>query len=319
MNIDDLVNWVILPTLKYPIFLYVTFCSPRAKTCLFFALYSLLVIVCNNLNLWYKCRGYEIWENLGGLDDPVALVTGGSHGLGQSIVLEILARYPRVKVLNLDLHPSLQENPRLEDLICDLGNYEALEHCLDNIKAQYGDRVSLIVNNAGMRAPYQDFGQQTIQNVFGVNAFAPARIMQKLIPSRRQCYVINVASTLGVLAPAKLSTYAASKAALMAFHNSYTTELNTKGISNIRTLLVLSGQLNTDMFGGFEPPRQFFAPVVNKQTLAKKIIDCSAIGQRGELCIPFYSNFAYLLMALPILPRAVLRKLSKMDDCLPQE
>ncbi|AQZ18324.1 TDA5 (YLR426W) [Zygosaccharomyces parabailii] len=322
MSIDKLIDWIIFPLLKYPIFLYLVLCPPQANVCLFLVCYSLLLIFCNNLNHWYKCKGNEDWQPLNEVEGATVLITGGSDGLGRSIVLEILARYPRVKVLNIDLQKSPQSNPRLVDIECNVGDIEALDHCLDRIKACYGDQLSLIVNNAGIRAPYQDMDQQqkdTIQNIFGVNTFGPIMIMQKLIPSNRQCYVINVASTLGVLAPARLSTYAASKAALIAFHNSYSSELSTNGMTKIRTLLVLAGQLNTNMFRGFEPPRQFFAPMVNKKTLANKIIDYSARGERGELCVPFYSNFAHLLMALPILPRALVRKLSKMDSCLPQE
>nr|CAI6436096.1 CBM_HP1_G0009530.mRNA.1.CDS.1 [Saccharomyces cerevisiae] len=49
-----------------------------------------------------------------------------------------------------------------------------------------------------------------------------------------------------------------------SFHQSYNFELqNENGVRNIRTLLVTPGQLNTEMFAGFKPPRQFFAPVID--------------------------------------------------------
>ncbi|GAV47579.1 hypothetical protein ZYGR_0H04250 [Zygosaccharomyces rouxii] len=322
MNVDNAVNWVVTPLLKYPVLVYVVFWTPNVKISLLLILYSVLLKICIALNKWYKCQGNEPWKSLEELENAVVLVTGGSHGLGRSIIMELLNRYKHVKVINLDLQKSPSADTRVLDIQCDLMSSAALVHCIDEIKIRYGDNLSLIVNNAGIRAPYQylkDSNEFSIQEVFAVNAFAPTRIIQELVPSNHQCYVVNITSTLGVLAPAKVSTYAASKAALIAFHNSYSLELSKLGISQTRSLLVLSGQLDTEMFGGFEPPLQFFAPVVDRRKLARDLIDCCERGQRGEICVPFYSNFAHLLMSLPLLPRNLVRKLSKMDDCLPQE
>ncbi|GAV52593.1 hypothetical protein ZYGR_0AG05840 [Zygosaccharomyces rouxii] len=322
MNVDDLANWIVLPLLKYPVLGYVAFWIPNTKIISLLILYSILLKTCISLNRWYKCRGNEPWKSLAEIESAIVLVTGGSHGLGRSIIIELLNRYEHVKVINLDLRRSSQTDVRIMDIQCDLRDSAALSYCIDQIKIRYGNRLSLIVNNAGIRAPYQylqDLNEVTIQEVFAVNAFAPTKIIKELVPSNRQCYVINIASTLGILAPAKVSTYAASKAALIAFHNSFSLELETLGISRTRSLLVLSGQLDTEMFAGFEPPRQFFAPVLDKRKLASNLIDCCERGQRGEICVPFYSNFANLLMSLPLPSRHLVRKLSRMDDCLPQE
>lgn len=322
MNIDDIVSWIVFPLLQYPVLVYIVFWTPSVKITLLLILYSVLLKVCISLCSKYKCQGSLPWKSLAEIESAIVLVTGGSHGLGRSIIMELLNRYKNIKVINLDLQQSPRTDIRIMDIQCDLKDTVALSYCINQIKIRYGSRLSLIVNNAGIRAPYQylkDSNELIIQDVFAVNVFAPIKIIRELVPLQHQCYVINIASTLGILAPAKVSTYAASKAALIAFHNSFSLELEMLGVSQTRSLLVLSGQLDTRMFGGFEPPLKFFAPVVNKQKLACNLIDCCERGQSGEICVPLYSNFAHVLMALPLFPRNLLRKLSKMDDCLPQE
>lgn len=287
--------------------------------------YSAFLEIVLKLNHWYKCRGKSRWKRLAELKDSRVVITGGSSGLGLSIVTEVLFRFPNVKILNVDLHHSPTSDDRLVDYICDLRNSRELEKVLNEIKTEYGDKIHLIVNNAGMRSGYvnlKKLKEDEMQKIFAVNALAPLRIIQELTPdegSQQQCYVVNISSTLGILAPAKVASYAASKAALIALHNSYNFELENKFVSNIRTLLVLPGQLDTEMFEGFEPPHQFFAPLVSKKKLAKMIIDCNDEGRRGNICAPFYSNFAHILMSLPYAVVSLLRKISKMDDCLPDD
>lgn len=324
MNIDAIVKWVICPLVRYPLIVFVVF-RIGSQWLLLLIVYSAFLEVFLRLNHWYKCRGEFKWKRLGELSDPKAIITGGSGGLGLSIVTELLSRFPNVKILNVDMHHSPKPDNRIVDYICDLRNSKEVENVLNEIKAEYGDKIHLIINNAGMRSRYvnlKNLKEHDMQEVFAVNALAPVRIIQELTPeesSQRQCYVVNIASTLGILAPAKVASYAASKAALIAFHNSYSFELESKAVSNIRTLLVLPGQLDTEMFGGFEPPHQFFAPLVGKKKLAKKVIDCSSVGQRGNIYAPFYSNFAHILMSLPYAVGSLVRKISKMDDCLPDD
>lgn len=274
-------------------------------------------------NSSYKCRGSYRWKSLYEFKSCKVLITGGSSGLGQSIVKTILEAFPNVTILNIDVKASLETNDRLTDYICDLRDTQKLTLILNDIKANHGGEIRLLINNAGVRSEYEGFKNlksQDVHNVFAVNVMAPIKLIQELTPvegGQEQCYVVNIASSLGILSAAKAAAYAASKAALIGFHRSYTFELESRGVPNIRTLLVVPGQLDTDMFSGFEPPRQFFAPVLNTEKVAQKIIDCVEVGMRGDLSVPLYAKFAYLLMAMPYSVQTIVRKMSKMDDCLP--
>ena len=289
------------------------------------AVYTVLVNAFIIFNSYIKRSGQIKWKSLREFKNGIVLVTGGSKGLGQAIVLQLIQNYSNLTVLNVDICPSSMRDPRVKDLICDLSDEEEVISLLDILKRKYKDEIRLIVNNAGVRANFTDFDhmkRDNLDKVFKINTFAPLQFIQKLAPSKhstRQCYIINIASILGILTPAKIAGYAASKAALIAFHQSYSFELQDEGVENIRTLLVTPGQLNTEMFSGFNPPRQFFAPIVNVNSLATRIVRCCELGERGQLNMPFYCSFAHLLMCIPYSLQRIIRSFSCIDCCLPEE
>ena len=325
VNIDDLVRFVISTRFIIITFLCTLLTCRSLKLSLVPLLMHGLLQTLYKANLAYKCGGQFKWKSLLEFKSCKVVITGGSSGLGRSIVKNLLDTFPNVTILNVDMKTSPEANDRLIDYICDLRDSQALNATLKEIKVNHGSEIRLLVNNAGVRSRYEGFKElkcQDANDVFAVNSVAPMRFIQELTPhesSDEQCFVVNVTSSLGILSAAKAAAYAASKAALICFHKSYTFELESKGVSNIRTLLVVPGQLDTDMFSGFEPPRQFFAPVLDREKVAKKIVDYVELGMRGDLSAPLYAKFAYVLMAMPYSVQTIVRKMSKMDDCLPND
>lgn len=253
------------------------------------------------------------------------LITGGSHGLGFQITKQLLKEVKNVEIIILDLIAFPEDNDRVIFYHCDLSCKKQVTQTVDKIIKVHG-HIDVLINNAGMRCKYENLMEADISGIykiFQVNVISSIRIIQKLCPpvndSKRQFYVVNIASALGIISPAKIHTYASSKSALIAFHESWSFELESNGISNIRTLLVLPGQINTGMFGGFQPPNLFWAPLVESEHLAKKIVVSCIAGMRGEIYLPIYVNFMHLLKFAPYTLLCFVRKLSGMDDCLPLE
>lgn len=326
-NIDIVANYILCPVLKYPLFLLLPFWKVLPYyIILLSSFYTILSVSFSSINNLYERRafyGYD-WIEYDQLERPVGIITGGSNGLGKELIRKLLTKSNKIKIVNIDIIQDKDRDLPGSRVIfeqCNLANREEVTNVLQKLKTLYGNDICLIINNAGMRTPYSDFNQTDIGDVLKVmqiNCFTPCELMKQLT-STSQCYVVNIASTLGILSPAKISTYAASKAALISFHNSYTFELNVRSNQRTRTLLVITGQLNTQMFTGFEAPRQFFAPVVDSSELAKQIIDQSLVGRQGSIYVPFYSKFAYLLMSMPSIIQASARWFARIDTCLPSE
>lgn len=331
LNIDVLMYYLVLPFIKYPLFFLLPFKTIIPRQIIYIiSIYTIGVFCFSRFNSLFeeKIFSRQKWLQFDQLDSPIAVVTGGSNGLGKDIISILLTKSKKIKIINIDIRePSNDtlDSDRVVFQCCDLSNPLEVEKIIGDIKSRYKNQICLIINNAGMRSSYSEFNHirySELEKVMQINCYTPFKIMQELRPeqsSGAQCYIINIASILGILSPAKISVYAASKAALISMSNSLKFELNSQNSSNTRILLVITGQLNTDMFNGFKAPRQFFAPVVDTKQLANKIIDYSILGKQSVIYEPFYANFAYLLMSMPSCIQDILRWFSKMDTCLPTE
>ncbi|CAR22956.1 Tda5p [Lachancea thermotolerans CBS 6340] len=324
MNIDAIFNIFVLPLLRFPVVMVLIITSVTKHDFRGWlwptVAYSLLLNTAVVANNKFKRRGP--WVNLRKLENATCVVTGGSSGLGLAIIQQFISRIHNLKIVSLDVVPPKFTHPRLDFRDCDLSDPSSVDRVIKEIKKDYGE-VHVLVNNAGIRGKYQNFCElqkKDVNCVFQVNVFSPMRLIQLLSPKKaekRQFYAITIASTLGICTPARGSSYGASKAALISFHEAWTQELGDA--SNVRTLLVTPGQLDTAMFSGFEPPKQFFAPVVNPRELARQIVDKCSAGERGELSAPLYANFMGILRTLPYTAIYFARKASGMDSCLPVE
>ena len=132
--------------------------------------------------------------------------------------------------------------------------------------------------------------------------------------------IVTIASVLGKLGASHLADYTAAKAGLIAMHNSLRAELASRnaseGAENIRTILVMPGQLSTRLFAGVETPSSFFGPVVEPVELAREIVRMTDAGESGEISMPFYARWIEWLHVLPVGMQAIFRRLSGVDRAM---
>ena len=188
--------------------------------------------------------------------EHVAIVTGGSKGLGKEIGRELLARGLHVIIDGRDrrtLEAAAEELRRLGDVIAIAGDVSDKEHAHALVAAarELG-RLDLLVNNASTLGEVplprvDELTKGTFEHIFDVNVFAPIHLMQHALPLMQQssiATIINITSDAGVEAYPTWGGYGASKAALEHISRVLAAELESP---SIRVLVADPGDMNTQM------------------------------------------------------------------------
>lgn len=231
----------------------------------------------------------------------VAVVTGGSSGIGAAIARALRGRgWECVLVARGEerLRP-LAEELGAEWELCDVADHEAVERTTAAIVERH-PRVSLLVNSAGipgrstfLRASAERIEEVARTNYLGgvwcVRAFLPA--LEAAVPSD----VVNVVSVAGTVAAGAGGPYTASKHAQLAFSRSVTAELRPRGV---RVHTILPGFVETEGF----PQRARFGPrlsrlVVEPQLVAERVL-AALERDRREVFVPRWYRIAPLAQAL---------------------
>ena len=190
------------------------------------------------------------------LKDKVAIVTGGTRGIGRAIALK-LADHGANIVINY--RNSDKEAEELKAILegkgvkvltvkCDISNFEDSKNLMNKCKEVFG-KIDILVNNAGitkdtliMRMKEEDF-----DNVIDVNlkgTFNCAKHASAIMLKQRFGKIINMTSVVGIAGNAGQVNYAASKAGVIGLTKSLAKELGSRGIT---VNAVAPGFINTDM------------------------------------------------------------------------
>lgn len=185
------------------------------------------------------------------LHGAVALVTGGSSGIGAATARALAAAGARVIVAGRD-------GERLRSVARETGG-EALESDLASpggpgVLAESATRVAggvdVLVNNAGVgwAGPIGDISAAKVSELVAVNLTAPIELTRLLAPAmvaRGRGRVVFVSSIAGATGVRGEAVYAATKAGLGFFAESLAYELNGGGV---RVCVVVPGVIDTPFF-----------------------------------------------------------------------
>lgn len=177
------------------------------------------------------------------LDGKVAIVTGGSRGLGKEIGL-CLARAGADVVVNYkEAHEAASQVTKLiKDLgrrafsfRADVSKYQEVEAMVSKTIKEFGG-VDILVNNAGIHEDSTTAKMESSawENVIAVNltgAFNCTKAVLNCMQDKGFGRIVNISSVVGLTGSAGASNYAASKAGLIGFTKTVAKEVAKKGVT----------------------------------------------------------------------------------------
>jgi NAD(P)-dependent dehydrogenase (short-subunit alcohol dehydrogenase family) len=176
------------------------------------------------------------------LRDRVAVITGGSRGLGLLMARELAAEGARLAILardpaELDLarrELTAAGGQRVLALPCDVGEEEEVRWAIDAAAERFG-RLDVLINNAGVIqvGPLEHMTVADFEEAMRVHFWGPLYATLAALPHLRQqetARIVNIASIGGRIAIPHLVPYSASKFALVGLSDGLRSELAKEGI-----------------------------------------------------------------------------------------
>lgn len=192
------------------------------------------------------------------LENKVALVTGGSRGIGEAIVRGFAAQGAAVAFTYVSEGSAAKaqqladelsaEGVKVQAFRSDAASFEQAEALVADVLATFG-RLDILVNNAGitrdnlmLRMTEQQWDEVILTNLKSV--FNLTKHALKPMLKQRSGSIINMSSVVGVFGNAGQANYAASKAGIFGFTKSIAKEYGNR---SIRCNAVAPGYIETEM------------------------------------------------------------------------
>jgi 3-oxoacyl-[acyl-carrier protein] reductase len=188
----------------------------------------------------------------------VAIVTGGSRGIGAAIVrrlaadgFHVLAVARNLEKLKQVCDEATSAGATAEPIVCDISDPKALASAIESAAERLG-RIDVLVNNAGITRDglilrMEDADFDSVINTNLKSAFVAIRAVARPMMRAKGGRIINISSVSGVAGNAGQANYAASKAGLIGLSKSVAKELAGK---NITCNVVAPGFVVSDMTDG---------------------------------------------------------------------
>lgn len=190
------------------------------------------------------------------LQDKVALVTGGSRGIGEAIVRAFVEAGATVAFTYISSSTKADalveelsgEEVTIQAFQSDASSFEQAETLIKSVLETFG-RIDILVNNAGItrdtlmlrmsEEQWDQVIQTNLKSVFNLTKHALRSMMKN-----RGGSIINMSSVVGINGNAGQANYAASKAGIIGFSKSIAKEMGSR---NVRCNVVAPGFIETDM------------------------------------------------------------------------
>ena len=211
-----------------------------------------------------------------------ALITGGSGGIGLSIVKKLIKN--KIKVIILDINTPSKKillNKFVEFIKIDLSDYKNLQLCLTELKKKY-KKIEYVINAAGVLWFDKDVSLEKIEintwdKVFSINLNSIVIVLQSILPQMKKNKfgsIVHISSIDALSGDNKpQDAYGSSKAALLRLSKSISIQFASK---NIRSNSILPGPIETPMQERWKKNPE------SKKNLSK-VIPLRRVGQPSDI------------------------------------
>jgi len=212
--------------------------------------------------------------------DKIAIVTGGTRGIGREIVLMLAREGAKVVFTYVksaqDAQALMQETEALGSkalgLQIDVRDFEKTKELIEKTKSTFGG-LDILVNNAGItrdkalmmmtREEWLEVIDTNLNGLFNVTRSAIVTFLKQ-----KSGNIVNITSVSGIIGLARQTNYASSKAGIIGFTRSLAREVAAYGI---RVNAVAPGFIETDMLSGL------------KEELKSKMIENIPLARLGKV------------------------------------
>ncbi len=189
-------------------------------------------------------------------EKKVALITGGSRGIGKACAIELAKAGCDVALIYAGNEEAAKQttdeltklNVKAKAYKVDVKNFKEAENTIEQIHNDF-ERIDILVNNAGitrdnliLRMSEEEWNAVIDTNLTGV--FNITKPVVKIMMKQRIGAIINMSSVAGVYGNAGQANYSSAKAGLIGFTKSLAKELASR---NIRANAIAPGFIKTDM------------------------------------------------------------------------
>ena len=202
------------------------------------------------------------------LDGRLAVVTGGTRGIGRAVAERLRDDGARVLVTGTKVEGPVPEG--CDYRVADFGDEASTEDFAAHLRER---RPLILVNNAGVTnpQPFGDIEAEEFQRVHRINLVAPLSLSRAVLPGMREAgwgRIVNVGSMWGVVSKVGRATYSASKFGLAGMTAALAAEVAADGIL---ANCVAPGFVETDLIAAWssEEERAALAAQVPMKRLAQ--------------------------------------------------
>lgn len=190
------------------------------------------------------------------LQNKVALVTGGSRGIGKETAILLASHGASVAICarnqqdcdDVANYIKATFNTPVFAGVCDVGNEQDVRQFVGKSTEQLGP-IDILINNAGtmLLKPFTETATEEWENMFDINVHAPFYFSKEVVAGmkeRQSGAIVNIASIWGTKGGPDRSAYIASKHAVIGFSKALGEELKPY---NVRVNAVCPGPVDTKM------------------------------------------------------------------------